>query len=394
MSNIQLSSAVRQNLLSLQSTANMMSKTQNRLATGLKVNSALDNPSSFFTASALNNRSNDLGGLLDDMGQSIQTLKAADEGIKSITKLVEAAKGKANQALQSSSTADRHKFGAEYNELLGQIEQLAKDAGYSGKNLLAGAGNDLGVVFNEDGTSKLDISAVDYTDVASSLGLVRQVGEDPVPASPGSVVITAQDLYDAGAGFPGNSLNVRYDTPVFNYLVNGLTIDSSGTANDAATDMESQINGAAVTGLSASFDSGSGELTISFEDANIIAFSSVSGGGYGFYETSTDYATATTGSTMFETDEIINAELDKLNTALNTLRSQASTFGTNLTVVENRQNFTKSLINTLEEGAGKLTLADTNEEGANLLALQTRQQLSSTSLSFASQADQNVLRLF
>lgn len=393
---IQLSSAVRQNLLSLQSTADMMSKTQNRLATGLKVNSALDNPSSFFTASALNNRSNDLGGLLDDMGQSIQTLKAADEGIKSITKLVEAAKGKANQALQSSSAADRHKFGAEYNELLGQIEQLAKDAGYSGKNLLAGAGNDLGVVFNEDGTSKLDINAVDYTDVASSLGLVRQVGEDPVPASPGSVVITAQDLYDAGVGFSGNSLNVRYDTPVYNYLVNGLTIDSSGTVNDAATDMESQINGAAVSGLSASFNSGSGELTISFEDANIIAFSSVSGTPppYGFSETSTDYATASAGSTMFETDAIINAELDKLNTALNTLRSQASTFGTNLTVVENRQNFTKSLINTLEEGAGKLTLADTNEEGANLLALQTRQQLSSTSLSFASQADQNVLRLF
>ncbi|MFT6659579.1 MAG: flagellin-like hook-associated protein FlgL, partial [Maritalea sp.] len=133
---IQLSSAVRQNLLSLQNTADMMSKTQNRLATGLKVNSALDNPGSFFTASSLNNRASDLGGLLEDMGQAVQTLKAADEGIQSITKLVEAAKGKANQALQSSSTADRRKFAGEYNELLSQIETLAKDAGYSGKNLL------------------------------------------------------------------------------------------------------------------------------------------------------------------------------------------------------------------------------------------------------------------
>lgn len=137
-----------------------MAKTQNILATGLKVNSALDNPSSFFTASALNNRASDLDGLLDDMGQSIQTLKAADEGIKSITKLVEAAKGKANQALQSSSTADRARYAAEYNELMGQIEGLAKDAGYSGKNLLAGTGNDVSVVFNESGTSKLNVKAL------------------------------------------------------------------------------------------------------------------------------------------------------------------------------------------------------------------------------------------
>ncbi|MEL7527540.1 MAG: flagellin, partial [Pseudomonadota bacterium] len=71
-----------------------------------------------------------------------------------------------------------------------------------------------------------------------------------------------------------------------------------------------------------------------------------------------------------------------------------STFGTNLSIVENRQDFTNALINTLEEGAGQLTLADTNEEGANLLALQTQQSLASTSLSLAAQADQNVLRLF
>jgi flagellin-like hook-associated protein FlgL len=332
------------------------------------------------------------------MGQSIQTLKAADEGIKSITTLVEAAKGKANQALQSSSTADRSKYATEYNELLGQIEQLAKDAGYSGKNLLAGTGNDLGVVFNEDGTSKLDISAVDYTDVASSLGLVRQIDGPVTPSIPGSVTISAADLHAAANGFPGNDIYITDDAYTMDVTpYPGLDINAGASANDTASNVESTINSAGIAGLSASFDSGSGQLTISFEDHDIQAISRVSGSGpppYGFSETSANYAPSVAGSTMFETDEVINAELDKLNTALNTLRSQASTFGTNLTVVENRQNFTKSLINTLEEGAGKLTLADTNEEGANLLALQTRQQLSSTSLSFASQADQNVLRLF
>lgn len=386
MSSIQLSSAVRQNLLSLQSTADMMSKTQNRLATGLKVNSALDNPSSFFTASALNNRSNDLGGLLDDMGQSIQTLKAADEGIKSITKLVEAAKGKANQALQSSSSDDRAKFATEYNELLGQIEQLAKDAGYNGKNLLAGMGNDLSVVFNEDGTSKLDVSAVDYTDTEAALGLSDIMGTSS--STPGSFTISDQDLYDAFNGDVGDTFIIQDSDDTI--LTFGAADPGGETYSHHISD---EINAAGVPGLSATYVPGplTGSLTVTYTEGNV----SIDDG-----DASNDLAKTTSsnfdaGSTSgFATDELINAELDKLNDALNSLRSQASTFGTNLTVVENRQNFTKSLINTLEEGAGKLTLADTNEEGANLLALQTRQQLSSTSLSFASQADQNVLRLF
>ena len=109
------------------------------------------------------------------------------------------------------------------------------------------------------------------------------------------------------------------------------------------------------------------------------------------------FTTATIGagtSNGFATDANIESTLSALTNAQSTLRAQASTFGTNLSIVENRQDFTKSLINTLEEGAGKLTLADTNEEGANLLALQTQQTLASTSLSLAAQADQNVLRLF
>ncbi|MEP5625871.1 MAG: flagellin, partial [Hyphomicrobiales bacterium] len=96
----------------------------------------------------------------------------------------------------------------------------------------------------------------------------------------------------------------------------------------------------------------------------------------------------------FSTDNKISRVVSRLNSALSNLRAQASEFGTNLSTVEIRQDYTKQMINTLQEGAGKLTLADTNKEGANLLALQTRQQLASTSLSFASQADQTVLSLF
>ncbi|GLQ18846.1 flagellin [Maritalea porphyrae] len=365
---IHLSAAVRQNLLSLQNTADLMSKTQNRLATGLKVNSALDNPGSFFTASSLNNRGSDLGALLDDMGQAVQTLKAADEGIQSITKLVEAAKGKANQALQSSSNDDRRKYATEYNELLSQIETLAKDAGYSGKNLLAGTGNDLSVVFNEVGTSKLSVSAVDYTDTTGALGL-----SDLTTGTVSTATVTEANLEAGDEAGDTLTLTLGSTTHSIDYSA-GTTTEEVVAAINAIADVSASTDGTTVT-----ITSSAGEITL---DDNVTGSNLTTVSGSGFVASS------------FDADSGINTSLSSLTSALNTLRSQASTFGTNLTVVENRQNFTNRLINTLEEGAGKLTLADTNQEGANLLALQTRQQLSSTSLSFASQADQNVLRLF
>ena len=93
-------------------------------------------------------------------------------------------------------------------------------------------------------------------------------------------------------------------------------------------------------------------------------------------------------------DSSIDGLLDGLSQALGIVRSQASSFGSNLSIVQNRTDFTKAMINTLQTGADNLVLADTNEEGANMLALQTRQQLSTTALSLASQASQAVLRLF
>ena len=96
----------------------------------------------------------------------------------------------------------------------------------------------------------------------------------------------------------------------------------------------------------------------------------------------------------FQDNASIDTVISGLNNALSTLRAQASKFGSNLTTVQTRQDFTKNLINTLQTGADNLVLADSNEEGANMLALQTRQQLSTTALSLSAQSDQAVLRLF
>src|SRR6266480_933944 len=101
MSGIVLSASVRQNLLSLQATADLLATTQNRLSTGKKVNTALDNPTNYFTAQGLDNRANDISNLLDGIGNGVQVLQAANTGITSLQKLVDTAKSLANQVLQA-----------------------------------------------------------------------------------------------------------------------------------------------------------------------------------------------------------------------------------------------------------------------------------------------------
>jgi flagellin len=270
MSDIVLSAGVRANLLQLQQTSELITQTQSRLATGKKVNSALDNPINFFTAQGLSVRANDLNSLLDAMGTGINTIQAANNGITAITKLVQSAQALTSQALQTADTTVRATLASQFDNLLPQMDQLAGDAGFNGINLLGG--NDLTITMNEDATSQVVVASFNDT--------------------------TAGDL---AIGASANSWAANAD---------------------------------------------------------------------------------------------IQAAADQLKVTLTTLRSQAQSLSSNLSTVQIRQDFTKAMINTLQNGADNLTLADSNEEGANLLALQTRQQLSTTALSLAAQADQNVLRLF
>ncbi len=270
MRDITLSAAVRQNLLTLQSTADLMSGVQNKLATGMKVNSALDNPNSFFTASGLNSRAGDLSTLLDDMGQSLQTIKAADKGIQTITDLVETAKAKANQALQTQSQYERKTYAAQYNALLEQIEDVAKDSSYKGKNLLAGDGNDLTTIFNEDATSKLTIEAVDYTDTALSTGLnLSDLAEGEGATSSlqlqgGKTVITLQDA----GGSALNTSSTLSDSTLISTTQSLSFVDdtatnpavlSGGVSSTASVqDLVDGLN--AIAGVRAEFDNGTGEM--------------------------------------------------------------------------------------------------------------------------------------
>jgi flagellin len=150
---VTLSSAVRSNLLTLQSTQGLIDRTQTNLASGLRVNSALDDAAAFFAASGLTNRADDLTGLKDNIDQSISAIEAAINGIEAITELVEQAKGLAVTSKATSDTNERSSLAVQFNSLLTQIDSLANDASFGGTNLVQGTPDNLTVTFNEDGTS-------------------------------------------------------------------------------------------------------------------------------------------------------------------------------------------------------------------------------------------------
>src|SRR3954467_10490674 len=166
MSGIVLSAGVRSNLLNLQQTSELITSTQTRLATGKRVNSALDSPNNYFTAQGLGNRANDLSNLLDSQSSAINTIQAANNGISAITKLVQSAQSLVSQAQQTTDTAVRATLSSQFTSLLTQIGQLAGDSGFNGINLLCRA--DLTVTLNESAAWTTTVSGVDYTDATAS----------------------------------------------------------------------------------------------------------------------------------------------------------------------------------------------------------------------------------
>ncbi len=473
---VTLSSAVRSNLLSLQNTADMLGTTQNRLSTGLKVNSALDDPTAFFTASSLNSRASDLNRLLDSVGNAVQNVRAADDGISAITKLVESAQATARQALQkpAGSTTATTLTGTTTISDDTAATVTGSVTGLSATDTLDGLG------FTNGDTVTIDIggTTTTYTATTASTATVGDLvaalnanANGTVTLTGGAIVATASNTTDSitfGEGTQGTNLaDIGFDTTTVNptnasvaALTDTLsiqvgtgtaqTIDLSAINTKAAldtalagiTNVTASVIGGNVTIVAASAQD---EITIAGGDGvgiangttaapynadratledefnnlraqidQLAADASYNGinlldgdnlsvifnedgsskldiTGVTFDSSGLGISAAATDA--FQTNASIDTTLKELSTAISNLRQQGGTFGSNLSVVEVRQDFTKNLINTLETGAAKLTLADTNEEAANLLALQTRQALSSRALSLASQADQQVLQL-
>jgi flagellin-like hook-associated protein FlgL len=296
MSDITLSGATRTNLLSLQRTSGLIGRTQERLATGLKVNSAIDDALAFFKARNLNARAGDLASIKDAIGGGIAVIKAAVQGLETIESTLKQMKALAASAVASPESLTRAKLASQFNELRSQVDNIAEDSSFDGVNLLK----------------------------------------------------NTTSAFQAGA----DQLTVKFNERTNASAVNQLVVSGLNT-----TDFSS-----------------------------IMARSAVATGTAG--------ATNVWGQTGTAAITAINSAIRAIDSALVTVRQTAQTFGTNSSLLEIRRTFTENLINTLKGGASELVNADLNEESANLLSLQTRQQLGTISLSIAQQSEQSVLRLF
>src|SRR3984957_12153636 len=565
MSGIVLSASVRQNLLSLQSTASLLATTQNDLATGNKVNSALDNPTNFFTSQSLNNRASDIGNLLDSIGNGVQVLQAANTGITSLESMLQSAQSVATQALQTTiGYSTKSSFtvalgaGASATNLFGGTtiasasfvgtavdstlttataitgstalqttsnanaitatiangDTLTVDghtitfktgaipaaaAGTSGAvgNVLTDGNGNSTVYIGAAGTptgsvtdleNAIDIATgaqtatintatgvatlaagtgaassvvsgalhistgtnADLSISSSNTGLLASLGSGTATttfartSSSNSALALNSTLTIAAVG-TGTATSLTFGTLAnqvsnLNQLNSDLaannlqaTVDANGnltiqTDNDNASQSIGTIGGGALftgkiatgpvqdaaaqatrAGLVSQYNNILSQITTTSQDSSFNGINLLNGDSLKLVFNETGSSTLSITGTTFNaaglglsnltvgTDFIDNNATNKVLTSLqnasSSLRAEASTLGSNLSVVQIRQDFNKSLINVLQTGASNLTLADPNEEAANSQALSTRQSIAVSALALANQSQQSVLQL-
>jgi flagellin-like hook-associated protein FlgL len=375
-SDITLSAGIRQNLLSLQNTAANLTTTQEHLSTGKKVNTAFDNPTSYFTSQSLNNRANDLGSLLDQIGQAQQTLDAANNGLTSLTSLLEQALSTAQQAQQTTPTAAAATTGS-----------VALTSLNAGGNLLVNVGAN---------TYTVAITASEaLSSVESQINAVSGLGA--------SGAVTASDDGSGHLVLTGNT-NTTAFTVVANAESAALGVTTSATVSNAVAPtsatrvtLQSNFNNILTQIDQLAGDSSYNGVNLLNGDNLKVLFnengtSSLTISGVNFNSKGLGLSAAS--GTGFLDNNNITASETAINAAITTVRAQTETFGTNSGTISTRQTFEHNMINTLQTGASNLVLADQNQESANLLTLQTRQQLEISALSIANQANQSVLKLF
>jgi flagellin len=517
MSGIVLSASVRQNLLSLQSTASLLATTQNNLATGNKVNSALDNPTNFFTAQGLNNRASDIGNLLDQIGNGVQVLQAANTGITSLQGYIASAQSIANQVLQAptgyttKSSVSTTVAGATADNLLGTPAAFTDATAAAGTAIpgatalttklsalttaitatdsftvdgktisfasitgststAAGASLDLStatvgdllnavdaITGNPAATSTLAAGALTlHTGTAQSLviggtastltalglapgttargggttALGGQVLNIAATTTDGSTTATAltfgagagqiHTLNDLNAKLAGNDLQASIDSTgtltittsnnaaskTIGSFTGSGTVFASKTAAAAVVDPNSQATRAS---LVAQYNQVISNITTTAQDSSFNGINLLNGDtlnltfdetgasklsitGVTFNATGLGLASLGAGTDFLDSNSA-NGVLTKLTQASTVLRTEASALGSNLSVVQIRQDFNKNLINVLQTGASNLTLADPNQEAANSQALSTRQSIAVSALALANQSQQSVLQL-
>jgi flagellin-like hook-associated protein FlgL len=381
INDISLTSSMRSNLINLQTTATLLGRTQERLSTGKRVNSALDDPTSFFTAKQHMNDASDLASLKNGMSEAVQTVKKADAGVSAISTLIASAKALANTAKATSDagsigSADKTKLTIDTNLVGGEVVTVGGTA-YTAVAAISGDGSTEFVIGSSASETAMNLAALvnDKTETdnftASANGSVVTLthgdGTDIVAGDVLTGAATITEVIQTGTASGRAGLSLQYDEIMSQ--ISKLVADSG-------------YNGVNLLG-------GTTEtMTVDFGNSNTLTVTGFDGTGALDGTTSTNWD----ASTGYVTN--INADIALLDAASDALEVGSQNLANNLSIVTARQEWSTEAINVLTTGADSLTLADMNEEGANMLMLQTRQSLSTTSLSLASQASQAVLRLF
>jgi flagellin len=374
---IVLSAGVQSNLLSLQNTNDLFTQINTRLSTGKKINSALDNATNFFLSNAFKTSASTLQGLLDNgITNSLRTIDAANTGITAITALINQIKANLSQALTTSNTT------AVTTGTVSNLTSASSFATTAAKTI---------TVFDGVTTTTYNTAGVTTT-VAQIINAINNTALQTVKASlsgSGQILLEAQGATAITVGGSIAPAELAQFGLVAGVTAAGVLSASRTTSAQQFDALRTQIDQlAADSGYNGVSLLNGGGLKVVFNQT-ATSFQTIAGA----TDTSTGLGVvASTGN--FQPTFDINAALTNATAALTSLQNQASTFASSLAVDQARSDFTKAQINTLSTGANGLVVSDPNADGANLLALQTRQQLGSTALSLATQADRGVLRLF
>src|SRR5258708_4848666 len=353
MSGIVLSASVRQNLLSLQSTADLLATTQNRLSTGKKVNTALDNPGS------------DSRHLVDGIGKGVQVLQAANPGLTSLQKLVDTAKSLASQVLQAPAGYSP-KSSTTSATTVGTVANLVDGTNIKSTDTLTiaatGGGTATSITFGASESLDQLNAALAANNVSASLNsagkLVFTTTNDAASSTLGAVGGTAL-AFTAVAAAPAPVADAASQTIRANLVsqYNNVIQPITTTAQDSSFNGIKLLNG---DDLKLTFNE-TGKSTLNIQGVTFDA----AGLGLASLVPGTDFLDSASA----------NATIARISSASNALRTQASTLGSNLSIVQIRQDFSKNLINVLQTRSAHPTPADTNEETANSQAPAARQPI-------------------
>ncbi|MDP6721851.1 MAG: flagellin [Pirellulaceae bacterium] len=305
-------------------------------------------------------------------------------------------KGVAN-SMKSATNTQITSLISQFNDLRGQVDQLANDTSFQGVSLINSTATTLTVEFSDRTASTLTVQGVSVKSTALAISAASTAANIVAIGTGGNTLNTAGSVL----GFTFSSASsVTLFTATANTTALSLTIAGNTNLTVASGGTKNVTYG----GETLSVFIASGGATFSASKLTKLAVVSattaaavVAGGAYIVLTAALvvgDVAAQTESLTLFNNTTGINDIVDSLDTAITTLTTNAQTLVTNVSLLQARLDFTENYVNTLEEASGKLTLADINEEGANLLSLQTRQQLGITALAFAGQSEQGILTLF